>query len=615
MSPAEGIPASTFRRVVTMVSVLILSVAMPAGIAAWSFMSTIGGKPLGSPSNEFKTYQGSLKNGELWFQVRRFPARMFVTKCEEFRYKRLDLTTGIEREAGHALSGEEISPFWIEGDLYAYVFASNAICRMAGESLEKVASIPAHSPQFFPGTFLFDGRLTTVVETDGGGFRLVHLVEGDWVDGRRILLPEIGSEWSDDPEVRLKRPLQKSSKSWAALSLSVLEHEHQLHVFCNDAVSFNAYRNGFEFVDEAGDQAPSVKPANSLDEVSGWEPIIGPERECSFMESDQQGLLFASYNSPFRVVRRNSDGQYTELAGFEHLKPSGLLSLLANPSEADSYVVIVDRNWSAAQVHRIQGNTIQPAHLTLRGYVPEYLARWGRLLIGLLLAWLSHLAVLIGGAQWLSRGPVGATYRFGIRQASLASPWKRSLAFAVDLLLALSILSLLVYAQLPSLEFPWTPDTEQEFAAALLSFETTIGQGITNGTIPSLRVSFALLINAIAEPFPEWRGCMMLLLADVMAVCALKVSLDCLFGITPGKWLLGIRCVRCTLRPIGIARTLVRNVFYGFDIPFLATPIAAAISVMMDEHRRRLGDRVADTIVICDGSIRNDDNHGGDARE
>ena len=76
------------------------------------------------------------------------------------------------------------------------------------------------------------------------------------------------------------------------------------------------------------------------------------------------------------------------------------------------------------------------------------------------------------------------------------------------------------------------------------------------------------------------------------------------YGITPGKWLLGLRTVRTTLRPCGVARAIVRNVFYCFDLPLLLTPLPAAISLMFSDHRQRLGDRAADTIVVRAGSMR-----------
>ena len=68
-------------------------------------------------------------------------------------------------------------------------------------------------------------------------------------------------------------------------------------------------------------------------------------------------------------------------------------------------------------------------------------------------------------------------------------------------------------------------------------------------------------------------------------------------GRSPGKRALGLRVVDARGLPISLHQALVRNVmravdflpaFYGF----------AAISTLVDPHRRRLGDLVADTLVI-----------------
>jgi hypothetical protein len=72
------------------------------------------------------------------------------------------------------------------------------------------------------------------------------------------------------------------------------------------------------------------------------------------------------------------------------------------------------------------------------------------------------------------------------------------------------------------------------------------------------------------------------------------------------KWLLGLDTVRTTLRPCGFARALVRNLIYYFDLPFLASPLLGPVSIMFSDQCQRLGDRLADTIVVRAGTIRCD---------
>jgi hypothetical protein len=70
------------------------------------------------------------------------------------------------------------------------------------------------------------------------------------------------------------------------------------------------------------------------------------------------------------------------------------------------------------------------------------------------------------------------------------------------------------------------------------------------------------------------------------------------WGLTPGKWLMGLRTVRTSLRPCGFARSLLRELFMAFDAPLLLTPFPGITSMLSTDCRQRLGDLAADTIVV-----------------
>jgi len=69
-------------------------------------------------------------------------------------------------------------------------------------------------------------------------------------------------------------------------------------------------------------------------------------------------------------------------------------------------------------------------------------------------------------------------------------------------------------------------------------------------------------------------------------------------GVTPGRWICRIRVVRTTLRPCGVARALHRELLLWFDIPLLITAIPGVLCQLVTVNRQRIGDRLADTIVI-----------------
>ena len=89
-----------------------------------------------------------------------------------------------------------------------------------------------------------------------------------------------------------------------------------------------------------------------------------------------------------------------------------------------------------------------------------------------------------------------------------------------------------------------------------------------------------------------------------LAVWFVLVVVEGAYGVTPGKWLCGLRTKRTTLRPCGFARAILRDVLLCIDVPFLLTPIPAVLSCAGTSHRQRLGDRVADTVVVETRSSR-----------
>jgi uncharacterized RDD family membrane protein YckC len=58
-----------------------------------------------------------------------------------------------------------------------------------------------------------------------------------------------------------------------------------------------------------------------------------------------------------------------------------------------------------------------------------------------------------------------------------------------------------------------------------------------------------------------------------------------------------------TLRPCGVARLLLRNLLNYVDFAMFVTPIPALICIGFSNHKQRLADRFADTIVIESKSL------------
>ena len=78
----------------------------------------------------------------------------------------------------------------------------------------------------------------------------------------------------------------------------------------------------------------------------------------------------------------------------------------------------------------------------------------------------------------------------------------------------------------------------------------------------------------------------------------MMVWMEAYTGMTPGKWLCGIRTVRTTLRPINFNQALLRTLLLWLDMPLLLWGVPGTTCLIRTERRQRLGDLASDTIVI-----------------
>ncbi|MBS0203202.1 MAG: RDD family protein [Planctomycetes bacterium] len=640
-------PIPLVRRVIGLIAMAFLSTAIPIGILWWSLTSFVTGRPTGRASGEQPVYSlGSLHNGELWYPVFQFTNDAWVPPFS-FRIVRLNLETGVQRETGITAVGGRGHVVWAGDDLYVCNPGSpmeTDIYRVVGTSLTRIGRLTNPKSLTVP-PFLWNGHLTTVVQTsvliDINGnihddkFQLVHLVDGAWVAGRKILLPGIGREWYDDPQrdrltLRPRTSMTPGRWSGVDLELSVIVCGDTVHLFYCDNLhspqkpSFAAYRNGFEFADDRPEVPSALAPDNANREVSGWEPIQPSARGDWWvqMACSRQGAFFEmnphEIGRVYRFARSGPAGRWEELSGTETactMRPLNC-SIIADPTNNDAYIVRHATNWNDVTVCRIDGTTILPPHLSLPATSErEYLSRLRWLFVGFVVAWLVHCTVLIGGTDWLTHSPTVLEYEFGHQQATIAPTTRRALALVIDGLLLLLILLATISLQARLFGLQWQACSVRQLCDACVEFEwdhfNTLAEHRFNpfqpGFHPVALLIFARQLAGLAGMallgHPDEHAWRVSVICGIVLVCS-NCMLEGRLGTTLGKCLLGLRTVRTTLRPCNAARALIRTVLYFAEILFLVTPLAAVTSMVFSRHRQRLGDRVADTIVIDAGSIR-----------
>lgn len=100
------------------------------------------------------------------------------------------------------------------------------------------------------------------------------------------------------------------------------------------------------------------------------------------------------------------------------------------------------------------------------------------------------------------------------------------------------------------------------------------------------------------ETLPAYLGLGML--AWIAPLLLIFSFLEGTWGVTPGKWLLGLRVLGDDLRPCGFSRALLRNVLGAADgaLVYLVGMVVIALSA----RQQRLGDLAARTVVIRSGT-------------
>ncbi len=176
------------------------------------------------------------------------------------------------------------------------------------------------------------------------------------------------------------------------------------------------------------------------------------------------------------------------------------------------------------------------------------------------------LSVLPGLAISLLALNIPGRNEVWIQNVRLATPHRRGLARSVDLVCMLFLPIIVGWVSLRN--FDWLSLAE--------SIHLKLDHPTRNQAQQFLTTILVLLIIQIL----------------------LLVMVQGRWGITPGKWLFGLRTLRTTLRPSGFARSLAREILLVIETCYLLCWLPPLLSIALTSHRQRLGDLVSETIVV-----------------
>ena len=511
-----------------------------------------------------------------------------------------DPQTGRVRETGITFPGINVS--FVADEKQFWFIGLNEVVWSDGTTVTR------HQPKFSRSQtslpFLLDGQLTTVSPDDNGHQRLYSFVEGEWQAGRRIAFPGFGRTWAYDAERGEERLVPRTAKSdvkpvgsWDFIQACQVGDD--VHVIVTSYATTNgggsAYRLGFDCVLDSTDVASALAPENSEPDTTGWHRLdsaishIYPSPcliDGDFILSDAWG------HGRLWKLDTSKVGKFVGADPIQGIR-SGSVRVAAPPKGDDVYIVANSRFQDLRFFHRV-GGIFVPAPHSLPGNAAS-MVRFQATVIGLALAvWmLSHL-ILLSGANLLVKRWQQPQYSFGHEVVTLAPLSRRFLARAIDLLILLSPFGLVGTWLLA------VTDNEQlaELSGTILqaSHELVV---VRNWSWFNM-IGFPRIVHEFTTLDHTQEALIGFLLAIAWAVgiFVLAVLIEGRTGAFVGKWLCGLRVVRTTLRPCSMSRILLRELLLCVDTANLLSPIPAVFAILSNEQRQRIGDLVADTIVV-----------------
>lgn len=398
------------------------------------------------------------------------------------------------------------------------------------------------------------------------------------VNGRYSVFTFTGGTWNKVGDIALPRATAEPAILQRDDRLQCITQRDRLHLF----LTWNGriyYREGL--VVTASQDGRETAPRGDEDpdrNLASWSLVRSFDRpltpDYSRHSRANWGILIGGQPAVLCVAgidERKAVGQIDRFDGTTWKRsgslpfPFGTVSFRAVAStDGERSYVICTTSTGAMHVYAIEETGFRETGLSEQGLKHELrdLELAGTVPMAML-----GLGVILGCSTWLlMRSFTSSEYAFGTQTVKLASLGPRGLARLIDLgLIGITTAGL---GWLMSTGFDWKSFIE---AAYLNVDHPTVSTAV--------RVSSVLVL---------W------MLAAIVAILMAQGR----WGLTPGKWICRLRTVRTSLQPCGVARSLVRECLFFVDCCNFLCWTPGIVSIALTNRRQRLGDIVADSIVV-----------------
>ena len=487
-----------------------------------------------------------------------------------------------------------------------FLKGSNCLFEVVGETVEELPSAMIPRTTGKGRLFPFNGKLACM-DNYQGGYRVFVFEQDQWKPAGQVALPDFSRPHSFNG---LSEPIAFGPFALKTSLLEVLSAGDELHLFLRHDGRL-MYRRGMKLFTEgdssskppasmSDDKGPietvayrddqSVTPEQAFDDWARWTLVrsapashikIGDRMSVyPVLVEGQPAAVFVDGVMEGEAVAHlyRFDGTNWNECGSQDLPFGSMYFSKTTSADGQKSHLAVTTTAQISRLFAVEPDGLRPTQgLDRRDEFAWMSVESNAAILSILFnAAIPVMTFLIGivlagcvaALMWWSTKPA---YQFGVSSVNLASLTKRGVARLIDL----SVISLTTtgIGAILLRDFDWLAFAE---ALNLHIWHTTTRTAYSVSTVLGIWLCGLVIALLIAQS--RW-------------------------GITPGKWLCGLKTVRTTLRPIGFARSLAREFVFFVDCGNFLCWTPGILSIALTTHRQRLGDLVADTIVIESRSV------------
>ena len=471
------------------------------------------------------------------------PARGgLATRSASSRLIAFDRKTGKKRETDITLYPTPLGMIVINDQLWGV--AETVVYRIEGQN-----AIPRHPTRLLMNPskpFNYEGRLAVIDRNRSGIFSLLTFQDGEWMDEGTVEVPATGAP-----------------SPWFAPELRVVSNQQTTLLFYSEGQTV-LFREGLNLI-AVSDPASALRPDNLQPSSAMNQPRVYPGWQSTAIATNWGNSWEVTFIcGEFWAYSNPNPYTSTPIQQYRYQNGNWQRTTPMHPPEMQSFGAVGGESGYLVtddlRLLSIDGSTFQQV---TTGIPLSERFRTVLKLFGLLFCYVLSVGMLVLGTTWLMKIHRRPDYLYGKRTMTQASILRRAIARGIDLLITV----------FPSVF--WTSvvaDAHEQIE------QQSASMGIKN-------LVFIVSLSIIGM----W----------ISGILVLSV-MEGIWGITPGKWLCGIRTLRTTLRPCGFLRAFARELLVYVDSVFLMIWLPGVLLIAFTPHWQRLGDLTADTVVVLD---------------